>query len=197
MLSVEQAVVAAVERHVAAERAWGARIWIARREPWMTASDPQRVVFHYGLAVDDEETVEFAPYYSGSADDLVPEGFSGFGLFLAGGKDAFTITQPPPEGHEPELRVYQTVTAQDGTELRFVTRIDSPESEREWLARPDAYIVCDRSYDEDPVRVGDPEARCVCGLFDRDDDGRLVWSAEERVEFPRVYLPVTSPEATK
>lgn len=196
MLTIEQAVVAAVERYVAAERAWGRRIWIARRSPWRDTSNPARVVFSYGLAIDDRETVDFAPYYSGGADDLVPEGFTDFGIFFAGSKDAFTISEPPPDGYERELPLFQTVTAEDGTQLRFVTRIDSPESEREWFARPDAYLVCDRVYGEDPVRVGDPEGECMCGAFSRDDDGRLVWSEADRIAFPRVYLPVTSPEAT-
>ncbi|WP_034260601.1 hypothetical protein [Actinospica robiniae] len=87
------------------------------------------------------------------------------------------------------------VTAPDGTPLRFVTRIDSLESEREWLSRPDVYVICDREAGAEPVRVGDPEGRCDCGLFDRDDDGRLVWREEDRTPFPRVYLPVELPEA--
>ena len=193
MLTIERAVVAAVERYAAAERAWGRQIWITRREPWKDTSDPQRVVFSYWLAIDDQETVEFAPYYNGSADDLVPEGFAAFGMFFAGGKDTFTIPKPPPDGRERELPVFPTLTAQDGTQLRFVTRIDSPESEREWLARPDAYLVCDRACGEEPVQVGDPESACDCGALSRDDDGRLIWSEEERVEFPRVYLPAPSP----
>jgi hypothetical protein len=195
MLTIEQAVMAAVERYVAAERAWGRRVWIARCEPWKDTSDPQRAVFHYVLAIDDMEAVEFAPYYSGSADDLVPEGFDDFCMYFAGGKDTFTITAPPPDGHEPEPYVYETLTAPDGTQLRFVTRIDSPESEREWFARPDAYVMCDRAVGEDPVRVGDPEGECVCGAFSHDDHGHLVWSEKDRWEFPRVYLPITSPEA--
>ncbi|WP_034260599.1 hypothetical protein [Actinospica robiniae] len=105
MMTVEQAVVAAVERDVAANRAWGRRTWIARCEPWMDTTRSDRVVFSYWWAEDDEPTVDFAPFYDGDADDLLPEGFVDFGVYINGGKDSFTVVEPPPAGNVPDVPV--------------------------------------------------------------------------------------------
>lgn len=195
MVTVAEAAEALARLEVAAQRATGHRVWVHRSQEEDVRRD-RRPSFSYLLAADDEE-YEFALRYDGQPEDLVPEGFEDFTVFIGGGKDDYLPSQflASAESRSPaprEVRPGPPRTAQDGTPLRFVTRLDSPQAASEWLSRPDAYVRCGQCGSLPPdtgvVRVGDPEQECDCGEFARDEDGRLRWSEPHQFPFPAVYL---------
>jgi hypothetical protein len=126
MVTVEQAVEDLVRREVALAQAWGQRVWI-RRCPQADHQKEGRYSFDYLMALDDQRTVSYALMYRGRIDDLAPKGCEDFTLYFDGGKED-DLGMEPPAGMEPVVRPEQTFYAQDGTLLKFVTRIDSPEA---------------------------------------------------------------------
>jgi hypothetical protein len=167
-------------------------VWV-HQNPEEDVHQQGRHSFGYLLAADDHE-YSLGLRYDGQMEDLVPAGFEDFTLFVDGGKaDCFPsvlmaeATSPSP----PDVPPGPPTTAPDGTKLKFVTRIDSPQAAGEWLSRPDAYVRCGECGwlpDTGVVWVGDPEQECDCGEFARDEDGRLQWSEPHRFPFPAVYL---------
>jgi hypothetical protein len=182
--TVTEAADALVQREAAALRAIGYRVWL-HRDPEEDFRQEGRHSFAYLLAADDYE-YRLGLRYDGQPEDLVPAGFEDFTLFVDGGKaDCLpselmaAATSPAP----PEVRPGPPAMAPDGTELRFVTRIDSAQAASEWLSRPDAYVRCGECGwlpDTGVVRVGDQEQECDCGEFARGEDGRLEWSEPHR-----------------
>lgn len=148
-----------------------------------------RPSFGYLLAADDYE-YRLDLRYDGHLEELVSEGFEGFTLFVGGGKAEYLPSElmaaaasPAPPGVRPG----PPATAQDGTPLRFVTRIASPRAATEWLSRPDAYVRCGECGwlpDTGVVRLGDPEQECDCGEFARGDDSRLRWREPTALSLP-------------
>jgi hypothetical protein len=164
-------------------------VWL-RRCPHMDSSAYGKLSFGYWLAVDDRLGCAFEPSYSGNIEDLVPEGFDDFELFI-GGDDVVDFPSDagePPAGAAPPAAA-APITAEDGTELRFAVRLDSPQSAREWLSRPDAYVRCDEcGSGDETVPAGDPERECDCGAFARNEEGELEWDESHQFTFPTVYL---------
>lgn len=188
LVTVSTAAEAFVQREVAYLRAWGHAVWV-RRCLQMDSTQDGKVSFGYFLALDDQPGCAFEPDYRGSIEDLVPEGFDDFRLYI-GGNDVEEFPSDggePPE--EPASPLPAPMTAQDGTTLRFVTRIDSTEAARTWLSRPEAYLRCDEcALNNETVLVGDPEQECDCGALARNEDGALEWGEPYRFTFPTVYL---------
>lgn len=191
-MTVPAAADARVQREAAELRAIGYRVWV-HQDPEEDVHQEGRHSFGYLLAADDHE-YRLGLRYDGQLEDLVTAGFEDFTLFVDGGKAdclpselmAAATSAAPPDVHPGP-----PVTAPDGTPLRFVTRIDSPQAASEWLSRPDAYVRCGECGwlpDTGMVWVGDPERECDCGEFARDEDGRLQWSEPHRFPFPAVYL---------
>jgi hypothetical protein len=188
MVTIPVAVEAFVQREVASMRAWGHQV-LVRRCPQLDSTDYGRVSFGYWLAIDDQPGCGFEPQYRGSVDELVSERYDEFRLFIAGSKtEEFpSDSGERSEGTEPPPPV--PLTAEDGSTLRFVARIDSPEAARAWFSRPDAYLRCDEcGWGGETVPVGDPERECDCGAFVRNDDGELVWEESHHFQYPTVYL---------
>jgi hypothetical protein len=192
MVTVAGAAEAFVQREVAALRALGYRVWL-HHDPEDEVHQEGRPSFGYLLAADDHE-YRLELMYDGQLEDLVPEGFEDYTLFVGGGKAHYLPSElmaGAASPARPGVRPGPPTTARDGTPLRFVTRIDSPQAANEWLSRPDPYVRCGECGwlpDTGVVRVGDPEQECGCGEFARDDDGRLRWGEPHRFPFPAVYL---------
>ena len=188
LVTISAAAEAFVRREVACMRTWGHTVWV-RRCPQMDSGRDGRVSFGYWLAVDDQLGCAFEPAHRGSVEDLVPEGFEDFTLYV-GGNDVEEF--PSDAGEPPEGAIAPLpgqITAEDGTTLRFVTRIDSPEAARAWLSRPEAYLRCDEcAFGNETVLVGDWEQECNCGALVRNGDGALEWDEQHRFTFPTVYL---------
>lgn len=192
MMTVAEAAEAFVQSEVAALLAMGYQVWLHHAPEEEDRLD-RRPSFGYLLAADDYE-YRIGLRYEGQLEDLVPEGFEDFTLFVGGGKAEYLPSElmvaaalPAPPGVRPG----PPTRAQDGTPLRFAARIDSPQAAGEWLSRPDAYVRCGECGwlpDTGVVRVGDPEQECDCGEFARGDDGRLRWREPHRFPFPAVYL---------
>jgi hypothetical protein len=194
---IVQTVAQAVERIKAQEAVWaerrGQRLWL-RSLPMEYPSEIDNT-FSYLIALDEQPSCMFGLRYRGRLDDLVPDDFTDFTVYVDGGKydDVFGedfFGEVPVAEAEPSSAPTQDVRAEDGTLLKYVTRIDTPEAAAEWFARPDVYVRCDSCFgiDNPVVRVGDPDGECSGQHFSHDDEGRLEWDEEFWHTFPAVYL---------
>lgn len=126
----------------------------------------------------------------GQIDDLLPDGFDRFTLFIAGGK--FTVDLLIDAGAQPgapkNVRSRREVRDEEGRLLEFVTRLPTDGGENDRLSRPDCYLRCSECSVENDVvvAVADPEQECLCGALSRGSDGALNPVDESRY-FTAVY----------
>ena len=172
------AAVAEIERH-------GRRVWWAAYEP--RPVENAQPVYAWFMALDgDVAQFDFGLRYHGKADDLVPEGFGDFTLFIGGSKrdlsDLYaSIDEEDPD--EPDLR--PELYTDDGHPLRFVLRLPQDGPGPDWTALPGVHLRC--YVEETLVDVNDPDQECPCGRISRDADGRLLPLTP--YDFMAVYQP--------
>lgn len=172
------AAVAEVEQH-------GRQVWWAAPEPRPVASvDP---VYSWFMTLDgDAAEFDFELSYQGNADDLVPEGFADFTLFIGGSKRGLADLYAADDEQDPdELDLRPELWTEDGRPLRFVLRLPQPEPGIDWSALPDVHLRC--FVEETLVDVNDPDQECPCGRISRDDEGRLLPLTP--YDFVAVYEP--------
>lgn len=185
LVTVEEAAEAVAIEAVAVMRNQGYRVWwrrLPRRGP--ARGETVANAAAYAMAVNDDEW-EFAlelVYDEGGLDDLVPEGFDEFTVFMGGSKGvvdelrrgaAKWIAVPETDRSRREVRNEQEQL------LEFVTRLpaDTAAEDADWLNRPGHYLRCSECSGEEEeytevVAVDDPEQECRCGALSRTPDGR-------------------------
>lgn len=178
MISVAEAAHAYLLDAVALAESDGSRV---RWPPWgpQPSGDAEGDHIHsYFMVVDDgRRGFEFALRYRGRPNDLVPEGFWDFTLFLEGGKGHLSdLLSPVP----PSERAAEPERTEDGRPLRLVRwLVAQPGETLDPSATGGTLLRC--LYDEILVAVDDPDQRCPCGRLGRDDDGRLLPLTEGQI----------------
>ncbi|SEG81900.1 hypothetical protein SAMN05216223_11339 [Actinacidiphila yanglinensis] len=170
MISVAEAAHAYLLDAVALAESDGSRVWWAPWGPQPSGDDEGDHVYSYFMVLDDgARGIEFALRYEGRPNDLVPEGFWDFTLFLEGGKGHLSdLLSPVP----PSERAAEPERAEDGRPLRLVRWLVAQAGETiDPSATGGTHLRC---YEDGAlVAVDNPEQECPCGEFNRDDDGRL------------------------
>jgi len=190
MITVDEAVEAYFLRAVATLTEHGQRVWW-KRCPWFDDASNGHS-FAYWMAVnDDEHEVWFEPVYHGNGlDDLVPEGFDDFTLFIDGGKFEvdLLIDHDTSPGAPMNVRSRREIRDDEGRLLEFVARLPVDDGTVDWLALPDIYLRCSDCSVENEVivAVADPDEECLCGALSRNPDGTLQVPDETRC-FTAVY----------